>query len=148
VYGLGVVVNPNGSYYVPGYCSWAPFSSFTQACKPPTEAEFLADQMSSVGPAARQVPGLVADLQTTWEGTLESQCVANPQQCAEYKAAIEYPNFSAAFGTGAASAVKSVSDSVKNLAGDMSWWALLGLGAVGLFAATTLLSPRPRRYGR
>lgn len=99
--GLGVVANPDGSYYVPGWCSWLPFSSFNDACAPPTRAQALADQMSNLGPAAKSNPALVESLQREWDRTDETMCADDPAGCAEYNFALDYPAFSSAFGVGA-----------------------------------------------
>jgi hypothetical protein len=47
--GLGVVMQPDGGYTVPGWCSWLPFSSFNDACKLPTTAQVRSNDMSNLG---------------------------------------------------------------------------------------------------
>lgn len=148
--GLGVVVNPNGSYYVPGYCSWLPFSSFADACKPPTHEQFIADQMSSLGPAAKANPAVVADLNTAWGKVVADQCAANPADCADYETALKYPNLSAAVGTGPIETFEYVKDAAGRALDSVktNWGLILGVGAVAIFAVTTIFQPGARRYGR
>ena len=98
--GLGVIVKPDGSYYVPDYCGqwWALGSSFLKGCQPPTEAEFMADQKASLGPAALANPALVASTEDAWRAAIDMQCRNNPADCADYKTAVQYPTLSAAVG--------------------------------------------------
>ena len=129
--GMGVVMNPNGSYYVPGYCSWLPFSSFTDGCKPPTPDQFLSDQYSSLGPAARANHELTRELQDTWIDVMEEQGRRNPELYEEYKFSLSHPTLSAAFGTGAATrAVDKIANLVTS--GDALLIGALAIGGIAL----------------
>ncbi len=135
--GLGVVVRPDGSYYVPGWCSWLPFSSFNDACKPPTEQEFLNDQMSSVGPAAKANPVLVAELKEAWKSAEQMMCEEDPASCAELEFARKYPTASAAIGTGTAAqtvvhTAEDAAAAAKKLTEVPMWLWLAGAAGVGL----------------
>lgn len=111
--GLSAISNPDGSYTVPGYCSWLPFSSLADACKLPTPEQVAANDLSNVGPAAS--PALVEQLKQQWAQTDAQACAANPQQCAEYNFALNNPTLSAAIGTGeTAQSVGSVLDALSS----------------------------------
>lgn len=96
--GLGVVENKDGSFYVPDWCAWMPFSSFNDACKLPTPDQVRRDDLSNLGPAAD--PQRVAVLRRQWEETERIRWQQDPEQYAEYLYAMEHPDLSAAIGTG------------------------------------------------
>lgn len=134
--GLGVVTNPDGSFYVPGWCSWMPFSSFNDSCKLPTPAQVQADQLSNLGPAAD--PARVEALKRQWAETDAYLWRQNPEQYAEYQFAMDYPTASAAIGTGTvARTVTKTAAAVSeafNTAGNWPVYLLIGSAALAVLA--------------
>jgi len=139
--GLGVVMNQDGSYYVPDWCSWLPFSSFNDACKLPTPQQVRSNDMSNLG--RNSDPARVAILQRQWAETEQTMCRENPEECAAYNFAMDHPTLSAALGTG--STVRAVSDAVEDLAScsllGLSCKTLAVIGA-GLLGAALFMKGR------
>jgi hypothetical protein len=144
--GLGVVMQPDGGYTVPGWCSWLPFSSFNDACKLPTTAQVRSNDMSNLGGHAD--PARVATLQQQWAQADAASCAENPELCRQVAYAQENPNASALIGPAAGLAVGGVVDSVTGAVGSMNWAVIALAVGVGVFALVAVGAGSPRRYGR
>lgn len=154
--GLGVVMKPEGGYRVPGWCSWLPFSSFNDACAPPTPDQVLSESMSNLGGHAN--PALIPILQRQWAEADAQQCAENPEACADYLYAVEHPALSATIGpsagVAASRAIAAVSDAVENAADgvksalSINWGMVALVGSAAVLALVAIGGGTPRRYGR
>lgn len=125
--GLGANIDAHGNITIPSWCSWMPFASFADACKPPTPEQIRQADMSNIGPAASA--DSVAALQQQWAQTEEQQCQLYPDECAAYQFAITHPTTSAAFGTGAfGQAIGSVASGLAS--SPLVWIAIAGIAIV------------------
>jgi hypothetical protein len=121
--GLGVVVNTDGSYDVPSWCSWLPFSSFNDACKLPTPAQVQANDLANLGPAAARV----AELQQQWAQTDAMLWSQNPDEYAAYQFAVDNPAISAAIGTGPTA--RAATQAAAAVTGALDNWTLYAAAA-------------------
>lgn len=122
--GLGAEISASGNISYPSYCSWLPFSSFTDACKLPTPDQILSSDLSNLGPAAS--PESVAMVKQRWAETYAAECQAHPDDCKAYDFAIANPNISAAIGTGSGAPttgdlINSAGDALTTLANAASF---------------------------
>jgi hypothetical protein len=131
---------------IPSWCSWMPFSSFMNVCKPPTPAQQQQCDMSNIGPAAS--PASVATLQQTYAQTNQLACQSDPAACQAYQYDITNPSLSAAFGDSPlgqfVGGMFGATDAAGNPTG-IPWWIVLG--GIGVLALVAMGGGSPRRYG-